>query len=341
MNLPRPLIKDVSYLDKKINQVNQITWLIKDIKLIVLTIITLFFDLFNKVEKETYKQQVENYIEYGKQELAKDNKKKVAIVTGATSGLGLKSSISLLKMGYKVIFACRNQIKYEAIIKQIELEMELNQQDVCFFELNLMNLNSVKQFCYKINKQVEKIDLFIANAGIMELSSSKLSEQRLEQHFQVNYLSNYLITKLLLNKLVKYNTKIIFIGSLVHWGVTNFDLTSFEPTRFWDASNGYAQSKLALIILANYLRTEYNLNVCVSDPGTIGTNLFQSIPLSFVFTCLLRPVEAGTISVLRNLFLNINYCMLENEIIPSHLAFNQQNQLDLITFSDTLIMGFE
>mgnify|MGYP001053921284 FL=1 len=116
-------------------------------------------------------------------------KGKIAIVTGANSGLGKEITIGLAKKDIKVIMACRNQSKAESA--KAEVLSQLNSADIEIMLLDLNSLNSVRNFAAAFGEKYNRLDLLIENAGIMIPPLSK-TEDGFESQMGVNYFSHFL-----------------------------------------------------------------------------------------------------------------------------------------------------
>lgn len=201
---------------------------------------------------------------------------KVAIVTGANSGIGRETAKELAARGAKVILACRDATRGEETAKQLEQHGK-----VVFRKLDLASFKSVAEFASKIKKEEKAIDILINNAGVFTLDRT-ITEDGNELQFQVNHLSHFLLTHLLLDHLkARPGARIINVSSVAHWvsfGVPE-DLT-------WEQSsyNGllaYANSKLANVLFSNELARKLagsKIGVYSLHPGGVATNLGQNIP---------------------------------------------------------------
>lgn len=86
-----------------------------------------------------------------------------------------------------------------------------------FIPLDLTDLNSVKNFSEEFNRNYEKCDILINNAGIMMLPEREVSKQGYELQLATNHIGHFLLTKLLLPKINKAeNARIINVSSLAH-----------------------------------------------------------------------------------------------------------------------------
>ena len=136
---------------------------------------------------------------------------KVAIVTGANTGIGKETARGLAVRGASVVLACRNVRKGEEAAK------EIGGRAVRVKELNLASFASVREFCRQINREEKKIDILINNAGMVTMNR-ELTEDGQEMQFQSNHLGHFLLTNLLLDKIkAAKNARIINVSSVAHW----------------------------------------------------------------------------------------------------------------------------
>ena len=120
---------------------------------------------------------------------------KVAIITGANTGIGYETALDFAKRGARVIMACRDTKKAEIAAKAIMNESNNSKIEVEY--LDLADLDTVRAFAAKMNKSLNRLDLLINNAGIMMCPYWK-TKQGFEMQFGVNHLGHFLLTNLLL-----------------------------------------------------------------------------------------------------------------------------------------------
>ncbi|XP_046578746.1 dehydrogenase/reductase SDR family member on chromosome X-like [Haliotis rubra] len=209
----------------------------------------------------------------------------VAIVTGGASGIGYQVTRKLALKNVHVFIAGRSKQEADEAIAKIRAE--LSTVRVQFLHLDLASLTSVRSFVENFQHTGLPLHILINNAGVMLVPYSE-TEDGLETHFQVNYLSHLYLTSLLLNKL-KASGKpdrcahIINVSSVVHWVA---DATDIQPSHTsissYSPHSAYASSKLAVImstyILSQLLKGD-NSNVTANclHPGVVNTNLYDNI----------------------------------------------------------------
>ncbi|KAJ8979582.1 hypothetical protein NQ317_019157 [Molorchus minor] len=206
---------------------------------------------------------------------------KIAIVTGANSGIGFEIAKELVARNAQVILACRNLAKaYEACDLIKNCFPEKPDVVVIPMELDLASLYSVKKFAENIKKQYKEIHLLINNAGVSFPNNKRVeTKDGFEVHFGVNHLGHFYLTNQLLELLSnnKSASRVVIIASSLHErGEINLnDLNSLHAKK---KSNLYANSKLMNIYFSQELakRTKLkNIQVYSCCPGWVYTGLFR------------------------------------------------------------------
>lgn len=203
---------------------------------------------------------------------------KTAIITGATSGIGLETAMALAHLKFKLVLPVRNIDKGRALKEKIH-EFTGNGM-VDLFQCDLSSLESVREFAEMVNNNYDRLDVLINNAGVWEMKR-KESKDGIELTWAVNHLSPFLMTNLLLDKLkASAPSRIITVSSMAHKAARiNFD--DLEARRGWSWINSYSQSKLANVLftrhLAKYLKGSGVVANCL-HPGVVSTNLFNKMP---------------------------------------------------------------
>ncbi|MBC7654189.1 MAG: SDR family NAD(P)-dependent oxidoreductase [Oligoflexus sp.] len=209
---------------------------------------------------------------------------KIAIVTGANSGLGFETTKGLAKKGFLVIMACRDLKKAHKALTKIK--KELSDADLKIIQIDTSSLKSVKAFADEFLQHYQKCDLLINNAGIM-VPPFSLTQDGFEDQLGTNYLGHFLLTGLLLPALENTeNSRIVTLSSIAHKkGKINFEDLQFKKRTYkkWDA---YGQSKLACLIFAyeldRRLKAKGSKTISVaSHPGVSLTNLWNHMPYGF------------------------------------------------------------
>ena len=200
---------------------------------------------------------------------------RVAIVTGANSGIGFETARVLASKGATVVMACRNPDK--ANPKAEEIRAAQPDATVEVMVLDLADLDSVRQFEQAYRARHSRLDILINNAGIMVPPYGKTA-QGFETQFGVNHLGHFALTGALIDLIVNTpGSRIVNVSSIAHYmGKIDFDDLSWE--RGYKAQAAYGQSKLANLLftyeLQRRLEAAGKATIAVAaHPGWTETNL--------------------------------------------------------------------
>ncbi|MFZ0872855.1 MAG: SDR family oxidoreductase [Rhodanobacter sp.] len=222
---------------------------------------------------------------------------KLAVITGANSGLGYETALALAKAGGEVILTARNAAKgrdalarIRALSPQAKLRLEL---------LDLASLVSVADFARRLLAEGRPLDLLINNAGVMALPTRQTTADGFEMQLGTNYLGHYALTAQLLPLLRDAPApRVVNLSSLAHQqGRIDFDdLQGEHRYRAWKA---YSQSKLAMLMFAIELQRRsdaqgWGLMSNAAHPGYARTELIPNGPgakgLLWRISALLQPL---------------------------------------------------
>jgi len=202
---------------------------------------------------------------------------KLALVTGANSGIGFEIAKELAARNAQVILACRTLDNANAAIERIKRD-SLNNPTLVPMTLDLGSLHSVKEFANLVMKNYPKIDILINNAGVAYPKKHRLqTENGFEIHFGVNHLGHFYLTNLLQDLLEKANARVVVVASSLHVK-GKINLKAIKNFEFDEGENLYANSKLANIYFAQEFarRTkEKGIKVYAICPGWVYTGLFR------------------------------------------------------------------
>ena len=215
------------------------------------------------------------------------------LVTGATDGLGKRVARELAAKGATVLLHGRSPERLEATLE--ELRSQTGSQKVGSYLADLSSLAAVRDLADRILSEYDHLDVLVNNAGIF-VQERKESEDGYELTFAVNYLSHFLLTRLLL-PLLKHSApaRIVNVASAGQSPI-NFDDPMLK--RGYDAMKAYSQSKLAQVMftfeLAEQLR-DTSVTVNALHPASLmDTKMVQS---TFGYT--MSTVEEGAQAVVR------------------------------------------
>lgn len=200
---------------------------------------------------------------------------KVAIVTGANSGIGYETARALAGKRAIVILACRNREKGELAVRQICQEHP--QSKIELRQLDLSDLASVQCFADEFTSRYARLDILINNAGIMAPPFGRTIDG-FEIQFGTNHLGHFVLTGLLLNLITGTpKSRVVIVSSSMHlFGKMDFDNLNGE--KHYHRQGAYAQSKLANLLFAYELQRRFDaakvdaISVA-AHPGWTETNL--------------------------------------------------------------------
>jgi NAD(P)-dependent dehydrogenase (short-subunit alcohol dehydrogenase family) len=206
---------------------------------------------------------MENQYETVKEENV-ESKRKVAVVTGSSSGIGYATVLWLARSGYLTFATMRNPAKGSDLIKAAEnekLPIQVEQLDVTEF-------NSIKDFMTRIGESAGRIDILVNNAGYFLIGSLEdLSMKEIQDQLDINLLGTIQVTQQVLPVMrAQGNGVIVNISS----GVGRFGLPGMSA---------YVATKFALEGLSESLAYEvapFGVRVILIEPGVVKTKLYDN-----------------------------------------------------------------
>ncbi|XP_009344046.1 short-chain dehydrogenase TIC 32 B, chloroplastic [Pyrus x bretschneideri] len=284
-----------------------------------------------------------------------------AIITGATSGIGAETARVLAKRGAKLVLPARSLKAAEDAKARIVSEFPGSK--IIVMALDLSSLASVRSFVSDFESLRLPLNLLINNAGKFAHEHA-ISEDGIEMTFATNYLGHFLLTKLLLNKMIEtagvsgVQGRIVNVSSSIHrWfsGDIIRYLGNISRSRSqYDETRAYALSKLANVLhtkeLARRLKEmEANVTVNCVHPGIVKTRLTRereglATDLVFLFASKLLktiPQAAATTCYVathpRLLGVSGKYFADCNETSPSKMGSNLSEAAQLWSASEIMV----
>lgn len=193
--------------------------------------------------------------------------KKVAIVTGTSSGIGLETAIHLARNGFKTYATMRNPNKSEVIKQRTQAE----NLPIEILQLDVTDDGSVKNAINTIVEKEGRIDVLVNNAGYALMGSVEdMSSEEVQDQFDTNVFGVFRTTKAVIPTMRKQkNGRIITISSIA--GFMGMAIGS-----------AYVASKFAVEGFTESLRHEispFGIHACVVEPGAIKTHIMEGAPI--------------------------------------------------------------
>jgi NAD(P)-dependent dehydrogenase (short-subunit alcohol dehydrogenase family) len=237
-----------------------------------------------------------------------DQRGRVAVVTGANSGIGLKVAAALADKGAHVVLAVRNVSSGEETAKRIRIHNP--HADVAVQALDLSSLDSVRAAASALTDAYQHVDILINNAGVA-MTPKATTVDGFELQFGTNHLGHFALTGLLLGRLLPVaDSRVVTVSSLGHRVRATIDFNDLGAERNYDMAAAYNRSKLANLLftyrLQDKLASTGSKTIAVAaHPGSSRSGLLRNSPSWLrVVTTILRPIlfqsaEMGALPTLR------------------------------------------
>ncbi|GJJ74804.1 hypothetical protein EMPS_07162 [Entomortierella parvispora] len=295
-----------------------------------------------------------------------DQTGKIAIVTGANTGLGYATTVALASRGAHVFLACRSKERALAAIERAKKEIKdkYPQAPTPKLEFLELDLNDIKKSQRAADEFLSKglpLHLLVNNSGIM-MTPFGLSADGIEQQFAVNHVGHFVFTMALLGRIKESGTsRIVILSSMGHEGPVKggIDFETLNDETKSNTFSRYGRSKLANILFAKALArrlADTQVFVNVAHPGFVNTELARHTSDVFGgFTARVFSIMANlmamkpSVGALTQLYLatspeiekkNVRgryFIPIANEIHPSAYARDEKLQERLWAFTEKLV----
>jgi NAD(P)-dependent dehydrogenase (short-subunit alcohol dehydrogenase family) len=236
-----------------------------------------------------------------------DQTGRVAVVTGANSGVGFEAARMLAEHGAAVVLACRDTRKGDDAARRIRLTAP--DAKLTVLRLDLASLSSVQAAASELHSAYDSLDLLIDNAGVGWVPYTR-TEDGHELTFATNHLGHFALTGRLLDLLLHVpGSRIVVVSSPAHrQGKINFD--DLHSEKRYSQRAAYGQSKLANLLFAYELQRRLaaagaETIALAAHPGGARSNFNRHLPRPFrgpnygLFRPLSHSSEIGALAILR------------------------------------------
>jgi len=209
-----------------------------------------------------------------------DQSGRVAVVTGANSGIGFEAAAVLARRGAHTVLACRDAGRAEAALTR--LSAAVPEANVSVVRLYLASLAAVRTAADRILATHDRIDLLINNAGLMWPPYGKTADG-FELQFGTNHLGHFAFTGLVLEAMLPVpGSRVVTVSSTGH-RAGRIDFADLQSERHYGRMAAYAQSKLANLMFTYELQRRLHAAgaptaALAAHPGVAFTELTRSLP---------------------------------------------------------------
>ena len=205
---------------------------------------------------------------------------RVAIITGANTGLGLETARALAAAGAQIVLAVRDLDKGAAAVEEIRKTTPAG--NLALQRLNLSSLSDIRSAAEQLGARYPQIDLLINNAGVMYPPKGNTADG-FELQFGTNHLGHFALTALLLENLTTVRgSRVVTVSSNGHKFRAAIHFDDLQWERDYSRVGAYAQSKLANLLFTYELQRRLEAAgaetvALAAHPGASGTELMRHI----------------------------------------------------------------
>ena len=206
------------------------------------------------------------------------------MITGANSGIGKATAEKLAGLGAIVVMVCRSRDKGEKALAEVRRKSGSSAPELLLADL--ASLQSVRNLAGEYLRNHDALHVLVNNAGVAAVRRS-VTGDGFETTFQVDYLSQFLLTNLLLDALRKSApSRIVMVSSASHYA-GHLDLGDLQMAKGYGVMKAYSRAKLAQVLFTYELARRLEGSGVTANclhPGTVATNMWEKPlgPLSFL-----------------------------------------------------------
>lgn len=213
---------------------------------------------------------------------------KIAIVTGANSGMGMATAKALADEGATVIMLCRSEKRGREAFEKLA-QKKGRRLDLMLCDLG--DFASVRDFVRHVKERYGRVDILINNAGFISLNRQETKEG-LERQFGINHIGHFLLTTGLLDMMEK-GARIVNVASGAH-KAGRIHFNDINLKHGYNVVKAYSQSKLANVLFTKELArrlSDKGITVNCCHPGAVATNMGVDRDTGFgkTITGILKP----------------------------------------------------
>lgn len=218
--------------------------------------------------------------------------KKIILVTGASSGIGKETAMTLAKQGHQLIIHGRDPKKTKEVFD--EIVKTTGNSDIEMLTADLSLMAEVKAFADKVAQKYDHLDVLLNNAGGQFGETRETTKEGHERTFAINTLAPFLLTKLLLPQLEKsLSARVVTVSSESYKAGGEIDFNDIEFEKKYSLTRSYGLSKRYVWWLMRQFAVELeqrgvsNVTVNTCEPGSAQTNLARESQKELWFRILM------------------------------------------------------
>jgi len=205
---------------------------------------------------------------------------RVAVVTGASSGIGLHTALGLARSGMRTVMTGRDRARTEAARRFVTEQSRSDRVEIAFGDFS--RLAEVRRLADDLLSRCQRLDVLVNNIGLLS-PKYRLSGDGFELTFAVNHLAPFLLTNLLLERIrASAPARIVTVASEAHRG-NRIDIGNLSRAHDWTMMRAYGRSKLCNILFTRELARRLDpgevVAICL-HPGVVATRSDSAAGLS-------------------------------------------------------------
>jgi NAD(P)-dependent dehydrogenase (short-subunit alcohol dehydrogenase family) len=191
--------------------------------------------------------------------------KKTIVITGASDGIGAEAARQLHQKGEDVVIIGRSPEKTKAVAEELHSN---------YYLADFTRLDEVRKLAADLNRDLPRIDVLANNAGGI-FGEREMTVDGHEKTMQVNHLAHFLLTNLLMDKLIASKATVINTSSVANKIYGKLDINDIEVANGYTSAKAYGNSKLENILFTRELHRRYNekgISTAAFHPGVVASN---------------------------------------------------------------------
>ncbi len=209
---------------------------------------------------------------------------RTVIITGASDGIGAAAAARLSRSGENVVVVGRSESKTTAVAARLGSD---------YFVADYTDLSQVRRLAEQLLQSYPRIDVLANNAG-RYMARREVTVDGHETTFQVDYLAPFLLTTLLIDRLVESSARVLNTSSVVNRFFGRVNIDDLDAARGYRAMRAYATAKLELILFTKELHRRYHaagISTAAYHPGNVATNFGNESQTRWMRTAFRGPIK--------------------------------------------------